>query len=358
MYDELIVMATNSELRGYGMLLPCHSYCPCEIDIKAMKRRTEVYEINSEYRTAIIETLIGNVVEHFLRLNSGEKPTILFADSIPSSRMFVGRFIEAGITAAHIDGEQIYYGGDKYVPSSTDERNLLFDKSESGEVTVISNRFVLREGLNLPWLAHGIAACRFGSEAAYIQAGGRLLRASPGLDHVVWQDHAGNCARSRYDTLNADRVWKLNDTAAKRKADRKNIFETGAEPQEITCPRCARTRLTGSVCPDCGHTHKCSVRYVIQLDGRLQRVDGKIVRQKTPVSSEQRAWDSCFWASVNARTNWTFNQVRRHYHDKFGEWPPDGLRNMPQSGSSDWDLPVKSYFKKRRRSVDRKPAIL
>ena len=59
MYDELITMATNSELRDCGMLLPCETYGPDEIDIKALKQTKEVYSIRDECRADVISRCSG-----------------------------------------------------------------------------------------------------------------------------------------------------------------------------------------------------------------------------------------------------------------------------------------------------------
>lgn len=344
MYDELITMATNSELRECGMLLPCETYGPDEIDIKALKRRTEVYQIRDEFLKEIRQTLYGRVMEHADQYNPKRKPMILFASAVADSLWWADRFEERGIRAAHIDASIIYYAhGKKQYPVSDQARKDLADASRDGEVEIVCNRFVLREGVNWAWLYHGIAACTFGSESAFLQAGGRLLRFYPGLDAVVWQCHGGSWWR--YGSLNDDREWRLGDTNASRKSARMTPYRIGEAQQDICCPKCGKIRRAGPKCLACGHMHQRSVRHVIQTDGTLKRMEGMAVKKRKPVSEEQRHWDSCFYPALKGRGNMTFRQVMGWYYKKFGAWPPDGLRNMPARGSSQWFLPVNDVLK-------------
>ena len=122
-------------------------------------------------------------------------------------------------------------------------------------------------------------------------------------------------------------------------------FEAGAAPQDICCPKCGKIRRAGPQCPDCGHTHQRSVRHVIQTDGTLKKMVGMAVKKRTPVTDEQRGWDSVFYPALKGKGNMTFRQVRGWYYKKFGEFPREGLRNMPECGSSEWRLPVKDVVR-------------
>ena len=105
----------------------------------------------------------------------------------------------------------------------------------------------MREGIDWPWLAHGIMACTFGGLKSYLQSGGRLLRAHPSLDQVVIQDHGGNFWR--HDSLNADREWQLEDTDKSIQEKHDEKYRTKSEPEPIVCPKCAKVRKTGGDLP-------------------------------------------------------------------------------------------------------------
>src|SRR5690606_19790965 len=114
-------------------------------------------------------------------LNPDRLPTILFAPGVKESIWFAEQFHSKGIRAAHIDGDDIWIDGEYYT-SNHQLREEIRKMSESGELPLVTNRFVLREGIDWPFLAHGIFATVFGSLASYLQSGGRLLRNHPSLD--------------------------------------------------------------------------------------------------------------------------------------------------------------------------------
>jgi hypothetical protein len=122
--------------------------------------------------------VFGRVLAAWKQHNPGQRPTLLFAPDVKGSIYFAEQFTEAGIPAAHIDGDDIWMNGESY-SSDGDMRELVRDKLASGDIKVVCNRFVLREGIDWPFVECGILATVFGSLSSYIQSGGRLLRASP-----------------------------------------------------------------------------------------------------------------------------------------------------------------------------------
>src|SRR5207302_733945 len=123
--------------------------------------------------------LIGRVWEWFEKINPEHKPTILFAPSVQGSLWFAEQFIKKGVPAAHIDGEEVFVDGQVYRTGKSVREDVL-GRSRDGRIGVLCNRFVLREGIDAPWLCHGIFATVFGSLQSYLQSGGRLLRAYHG----------------------------------------------------------------------------------------------------------------------------------------------------------------------------------
>jgi superfamily II DNA or RNA helicase len=193
LYDHLIVAGTTSELRDCGALTMCNHYGPDEPDLHHIGRVPLGQDLSeSQNRKAImVQEIFGRVWEWFEKLNPQHKATILFAPGVPESLWFAEQFYAKGISAAHIDGDNVWVDG-RFYESSRQARDDVMAGSKEGCIAVLCNRFVLREGINAPWLAHGIFACVFGSLQSYLQAGGRLLRASPGLEFVNIQDHGGN----------------------------------------------------------------------------------------------------------------------------------------------------------------------
>ncbi len=198
--DELTVAGTTSELRACGALVPAVHYAPTEPMPKRM-RLIEPEELSpkEEKESVDCKAVWGHVLEWWRKLNPEGKPTILFGPGVAESAWFAQEFYKAGVPAAHIDGEQVWWNG-KWYKSEPVIRQDIRDASLSGDLKVVANRFVLREGIDWPWLTHGIFATAFGSLQTYLQSGGRLLRAYPGKEKAVIQDHGG-CLDTRCEVL-------------------------------------------------------------------------------------------------------------------------------------------------------------
>jgi DNA repair protein RadD len=157
LYDHLIVAGTNSELRDCGALVTAIHYGPDEPDTLALKKVTLGKDLSEkQQRKAIMTpTIWGRVIDGYRKLNPTNRPTILFAPGVGESIGFAEQFQAAGIPAAHIDGENVWRNGKLYrrVRGEKDAAADILAASKAGEVMVICNRFVLREGIDAPWLS-------------------------------------------------------------------------------------------------------------------------------------------------------------------------------------------------------------
>ena len=356
-YDELVVAGNHSELRACGALVPAVTYGPDEPDLRRVKGIREGADLTeAQARKAMMTPgLFGRVWEWFGRLNPERRPTILFAPGVPESVWFAEQFAARGVSAAHIDGEDIWVDG-RLHPSSRELRAEVLARSKAGDIVALCNRFVLREGIDCTWLAHGIFATVFGSLQSYLQSGGRLLRAHDGLDHVVVQDHGGNWWR--HGSLNADREWRLEYTAAMAyglRADAlrgKKCRHCGAplpggspwcaacrkanevEPQR--CPRCARV-LYGRLCDPrfggCGWEASKKSRPVVMTDGTLKEMTGDAFRpRRLSVQPDgPQLWERMVYRSRTAKGAKTFRQAMALFaHENNWAWPDPTWPLMPR----------------------------
>ncbi len=281
-YDRLIVAGTNSELRACGAHVPCYTYGPDEPDARGLKlsAKTGEFTENSIRKAIMTKSIFARVLDSYHKLNPEQRPAILFGPGVAESIWFAEQFRAAGISAAHIDGDHVSYGetddegNPVLVKSDRDKRDEILAASERGEIKVICNRFVLREGIDAPWLYHAIFATAFGALSSYLQAGGRLLRSHPSLDHVILQDHGGNWWR--HGSLNSDREWDLTWTNAIHAGLRAQDIRDKKEREPIVCPKCAAVRGSGNQCPKCGHIASGKSRMVVQTDGTLREMTGDI----------------------------------------------------------------------------------
>lgn len=333
LYDELIVAGVTSELRKCGALVRADHFAPDEPEAKmVVRKKTGEVEIDGKMRAIWSQHVFGRVLSEWKRLNPEQKPTILFAPGVGESVWFAQQFHEQGISAAHIDGDECWVNGNAYA-SDRAARDGILGGVRSGEIKVVCNRFVLREGIDLPELEHGILATVFGSLQSFLQSGGRLLRAAPGKTVATIQDHGGNFWR--HGSLNVDRLWKIGDTARVIEAMRTERLQSKVELEPIVCPKCHACRMSGPQCWKCGFAHHRKARIVIQADGKLREQTGDIFRPKATRSEPDSAqlWKQMYYRARNG--NRTFRQAEALFFMENGYYPSRDLPLMPRN-EADW----------------------
>lgn len=343
-YDKLIVAGTNSELRACGALVKCYHYGPDEPDLRHIGKVQLGQDLTEKQnvKAMMTPTIFARVWEWWQKLNPRRLPTILFAPGVAESIWFAEQFVANGISAAHIDGQEVWVNGD-VERTSRDARDRVLEGSKDGSIKVICNRFVLREGVDAPWLAHGIFATVFGSLQSYLQAGGRLLRAYPGLESVTLQDHGGNWWR--HGSLNADREWRLDYTNAMVAGMREDRMRQKREAEPVLCPNCKQV-LNRPVCA-CGWECKSSTksRPVIQANGDLKEMHGDIFRPRrinqNPLA--HKLWERMYWRAK--KSGMTFRQAEALFamENNWG-WPDRQMPLMPKN-ELDWFRKVEDVAK-------------
>jgi len=357
-FDVLVEAGTKKELREIGALVPARVFGPDEPDLKHIGVDKSTYTEGEQTDAIIRPKIFGRVWEHWSRLQKellgvtdlrlDARPTVLFAPGVKHSMWFAEQFDGRGIRAAHIDGK-----------TPDDERRDILRGVEEGEIKVVCNRFVLREGIDIPCLEHGIFACVLGLQA-WIQSAGRLLRASPstGKKFAVIQEHGGHFWR--HGDINDDIDWQLGDTLADVHRKRKAAMESGDVKEDFRCPQCGEIIKPYDLqhfggCPHCGKKFKRSVREVVMVDGTLKKMYGaaRPRRRKHKVKLDgEKLWDQCFWASLHAKRKMSLIQVKmwfyseRHKQGMDDAQPPYGAWNCPEHGSIDWTMYVREKYGK------------
>lgn len=312
MYEHLIVAGTNSELRDCGALVPAIHFGADEPDLKAMKIKEpdgDNPNAAAQKKAIMTPTIFARVGEWFEKLNPEHKPTVLFGPGVLESFWFAEQFYRKGISSAHIDGDSVWING-RWMQTTTPahaeaSRREVAEGSRNGSIKVVCNRYVLREGVNWPWICHGILAYVVGTLQTYLQIGGRFLRAFPGKSAATIQDHGG--AWHRFGSLNADRHWDLsytNSIVAGMRADR---MRTKVDKEPWRCPKCGQI-MSRSVCV-CGHEMPPKKsRPVVQADGSLREMTGDIYRPRTTYSRPdgKAIWEKMFWRSRTEKGARTF----------------------------------------------------
>jgi superfamily II DNA or RNA helicase len=355
MYDHLIVAGTVSELRECGALVEAHHFGPDEPDMRAFKKLREsadpsALSENDIRKAMMTPNIFGRVWNEFERLNPQHNPSICFAPGVDQSIWFAEQFTRKGVRAAHIDGEDVWVDGELH-PSNRTVREQVLADSKSGRIIVLCNRFVLREGIDCPWLRHGIFATVFGSLQSLLQSGGRLLRADRDpltisrfgpKEFATVQDHGGNYWR--WGSLNEDREWHLEDTASSVYGVRADRIRQGKAKEPFTCPQCHRVWVSGKVCSParggCGFVlaNERRSRIVVGTDGTLKRLAGSIFKERR-VSHDPdgpRSWEKMYYRSRTERGRRTFIAAMALWASENNwKWPD---RRWPLMPKNDLDL--------------------
>lgn len=336
--NKLVVAGTNSEGRRCGALVKAtHIGCD-EPDTRLIRQQPSgEFSECDKVKVMMTPTIFGRVISNWKRLNPEQKPTILFAPGVGESIWFAQQFKRAGIKAAHIDGMDCWIDGEMH-KTSPELRRQIMDGVSCGDIKVVTNRFVLREGLDFPKVSHLILATIFGSLQSYLQSCGRGLRSYPGKDECILQDHGGHFWR--HGSVNVDRLWDLADTDESIASKRLNALRDKKEKEPICCPQCQAIRASGNVCHVCGFITQKSVRRVIELDGEIKEHYGDVfsARKVKMEDDTSKKWERVYWRCRNGGK--TFNQARGLFKHENGYWPPQDIAMMP-THELDWSRKVK-----------------
>lgn len=336
LYDELHQFGTNSELRRLGALMPAHIFAPWQFDLKHIGREASgEYSIGKFVKTIWSQRVFGPLFEHLQIHNPDRRPFLSFAPDVASSVWLAQEYTKNGLPTAHIDGEDVWVDGE-FHESRADVREQVLSDIRTGKIVGITNRFVMREGVDIPELYILQLACPIGNTHTFVQICGRVLRfheSLRSLGHVKILDHGGNC--DRHGSPNQDWPWhKYFDLPERICADeRERQFKERKEREPITCPRCGGMRLAGPVCPHCSYRHEKSVRHILQADGRLKPLLGDIIKPINRVKRDdtEKKWSALVHACRNKKdSKMTFAQLEGLFVQSYGYYPPRDIAFMPK----------------------------
>jgi DNA repair protein RadD len=348
LYEVLLTAGATSQLRACGALVPAHHYGPDEPDVRKLRGLREGHDwTEGQTKQAMMRpNLWGRIWEWYEKLNPEHKATILFAPGVAESVWLAEQFCQRGVRAAHIDGQEVWLDGKTY-RSDPQAREDLLEQSRDGRIKVVCNRFVLREGIDAPWLCHCIFATIFGSLQSFLQAGGRVLRAHPGVDYVTIQDHGGNW--HRHGSLNADRQWSLTDTDPIVTGLRADGLRANPERQPWRCPQCGRI-VSFYRCP-CGYEIRGQQkrRPVVTVEGELVELTGDIYkpRRLDARPNGPALWERMYWRSRTAKGQRTFREAAALFaRENHWQWPDPAWPFMPTDPYDQWRPVDKVPFEK------------
>jgi len=310
-YQDLVVPTTIRELidNDPPRLVDCTIYCPSEIDMAGVKKvrnrfgEKEYSHKETEKRVNKVQ-LIGDVVVQYFKYCQGLK-TIVFAHSIAHSKALQLAFTNAGVKAAHVDG---------YTPD--EERDVIFNDFEHGDVEVLVNVLVMKEGVDIPKAAAMILATRICSLTTWIQMCGRVLRWLPGKGDAVIVDTSGSARELGYPTDDLPLVLDDGTKPEKEKAAKEE-----KQKDEVICPKCLQLKKALK-CDNCGYEPVIPHRVEVHK-GKL----GILERQKTLTTTDKRTLFAEL-KQIAITRKWSSGRLANQYRNITSVWPR-GMDGVP-----------------------------
>lgn len=255
-FDVMVATVQVAELVEEGFLLPIRAYAPDLPDLDGVRRVNGDYQTSSVSRIMGSDKLVGNIVDHWLRLGEGRR-TILFAASVENSQSLVQRFRDVGVSAEHLDGK-----------TPDGERDAVLGRLASGQTTIVCNVDVLVEGYDLPSCGCVVLARPTLSLTRYLQQVGRGMRPHTDQEYMLLIDHAG-CVHE-HGLPTDPRRWSLDD----RKRDKQgNEMIVDSKPC-VACETCGALRpFDVALCPACMGVQVAVFRGIlVEKEGELVEI--------------------------------------------------------------------------------------
>jgi len=355
--DELIVAARTLDLQKQGILCYATWFAPSELDTrKLVKGKVDLSLTESDARRTwgplrgndqVRTRIVGNILEHYRRLHPEQTHTLAFAPGVKES-LWAAQFCRSkGIRAMHVDGKDFWVDGELYDRKQDEQRfQAAMEEWRNGDIPILWNRFVLREGIDEPQIKCVMLATPVGSYRSFLQMVGRGLRSHESKERCILLDHGGSWWRHGSVNVNVDweSVFDCQDPDVLSKNRISEMRETG-ESVGSACPKCGMVHAKPGrmvVCQYCGHKLHLGKpsRPIIQADGTLTEVTGEPIKQwkirNTPEA--ETMWAGLYWNAVkNHDGEMTFNQLYANF----------AYKTAVQAGSRDRPAFWKAYYPPR-----------
>lgn len=296
--DKLIVGKSTKWLIDHYYLAPYDYYAPSVADLTGLHTRMGEY-VKSDIEKAMIDnTVFGDVIKYYRQLADGKK-AVCYCASIRHSLATAAAFRDAGIVAAHIDGD---------TPKA--ERDRIITAFRKGEIRILCNVDLISEGFDVPDCECAILLRPTHSLTLYIQQSMRCMRYREGKRAVII-DHVGNYAR--FGMPDDDREWSLA-----KKEKRSYVKEEKENSERVRqCPECFFTfpvigtnqRIT---CPHCGYVFPKKERKLQQdTDAELIRIEGFRLDLESPDDCGSYDELLAYAKKRGYKRGWAYYQARR-----------------------------------------------
>ena len=231
-FSALVQSLSVDELISRGNLTPFNYFAPA-VGVDLHNVRIKFGEFNNQdlERVMSAKSIIGGIVDNYNKF-ARDKSAICYCVNVKHSFSVADAFNQAGIPAAHCDGD---------TPAAV--RAAIVNKFRNGSIKVLCNAELFGEGFDVPRCQAVILARPTNSLTLYIQQAMRSMR--PDLDDpnktAIIIDHVQNYLR--HGLPNENHHWSLepNEREERKRKPRK-------------CPNCDSVISYGiKACPHCGY---------------------------------------------------------------------------------------------------------
>lgn len=240
-YDCLIDEVTAKYLIENNRLAPYEYYAPTTLDVSHLKKHCGDYAIKDVEDLVINRKIFGDVITNYKKIANGKK-AIAYCVSVKHSQEVANAFNEAGIAAAHIDGD---------TPKA--ERAEIMQQFRDGDIKVLCNCMLIIEGISIDDCECCLLLRPTESLALYIQSAMRCMRYQPGKTAIIL-DFVGNY--TRHGMPDESREWSLT-----KKQNKKSEFTDNGTFSVRQCHECFRC-FQGDICPFCGAVYPLHPREI------------------------------------------------------------------------------------------------
>jgi len=281
MFDDLVVAARYSDLIESGHIVPCRVLAPS----KKLDR-------------GIAKSITKAIVTYA----RPEDQCLVYCSTVEQARSAAGDLRRAGITAECVYGSM-----------GKRERINVVDAYRSGNIRVLTNVFVLTEGVNFPNARVCVLARGCDHVGTYMQIVGRVLRAAPGKKEGLLIDLTG--ASITHGTPTQDRAFSLDGKPIR--AD--STFGV------TTCMRCGLAFVSRiACCPSCGTV--CNEGPKPPPPIRDVELREHYRGDETPDELKQKEWNRLVWVAKATKKSLTWALLE--YHKLFPGCKPTVTRGQ------------------------------
>ena len=287
--DKLIIGPTVRELIGRGCLSDFDYYAPQVADLSGLKRKsTGDFDMMQAAEILAKPAIYGDVLRHYQKLAPGVK-AVCYCATITHSEEMAQRFREAGIPAAHIDGN-----------TPKELRAQVVQDFRDGRLQVLCNVDLISEGFDVPDCGCCILLRPTKSLTLFTQQAMRCMRYMPGKRAIII-DHVGNV--HRFGLPDTDREWTLEPKPQKKAENLVHVRQ---------CPECYFTHSTAPVCPNCGHMYAKTKEEILEekKEQELRRIERRMEQISDPEECRSVKELFAFAKKKGYKAGWAYHQAK------------------------------------------------